>query len=991
MGRALWFRNSKTKLATGRSMVKGDFEHKSQERYVGTGRWSRIVDLFHQAANLEPAARSVFLESMCGNDDELRRELESLLSADSLFSKLPQTAQCPTVDQIRTIADKSSKVIGTRIGRYLITGLVGQGGMGVVYRAVRDDDFHMQVAIKLLKPGNDTQAALRRFRAERQILADLQHSNIARLFDGGTTESGLPYLVMEYVDGVPLLKYAAPLSIRQRTSLFLTVCSAVQYAHECRIVHRDIKPGNILVTRDGTPKLLDFGIAKLINTRDDGTTESLFTASGAWVMTPEYASPEQVRGDLITAGTDIYSLGLVLYELLTGQRAHQIEKRAPSEIERICTQDPRKPSAIVRHLDPDLDHITMKALRKDPEDRYRSVQEFAQDLDRFLRDLPINARKDNLLYRSRKFVKRNRLGGILAGALILVIATAIWLWPRPEVKDDALVPQPLTAAQGWEGYPSFSPDGSQVAYTWDEITDGDNPHLYVKMIGSGRPIQLTSDVQPDFVPAWSPDGGTIAFGRLLHANHDFGLHGYLRQFNAIYLIPPLGGTERKLAEGYFRGTMSWSPDGTYLAVAGQDSPKNPYSVYLIAKEDGEEIRLTRPPNVKVADQDPQFSLDGRTLLFTRCRGPYACALYLLELTAGYRRLPEPRLIREENGAIFGAAWTPKGKGIVYALSDADSNPKLMRIRGLSGARPEHLTYAGERVFVPTTARLGNRLAYTQDFFDLDIWQIQPGQSPRSFVSSTRQELAGEYSPDGTRVAFSSNRSGQMNIWLCDAHGANLVQLTHFEEHTASPRWSPDGGWIVFDRHLKSGWHIFVMASDGGKVRKVTSDDADEVIPSWSRDGNWIYYASSRTGRFEIWKVSAKGGTGIQVTRNGGWVAIESPDGRSLYYTKNLDNNDEFSGLWVTPTSGGAERLLLESVWNRSFAVMEDGIYYVPAPMKDGSTSVRFHDFASGQNREIASVKQGFSRRLTVSPDRKTFLFSATPRTGANVMVVENFR
>jgi Tol biopolymer transport system component len=182
-----------------------------------------------------------------------------------------------------------------------------------------------------------------------------------------------------------------------------------------------------------------------------------------------------------------------------------------------------------------------------------------------------------------------------------------------------------------------------------------------------------------------------------------------------------------------------------------------------------------------------------------------------------------------------------------------------------------------------------------------------------------------------------------------------------------------------------------MASDGGQVRRVTSDDGDEAIPSWSRDGNWIYYSSSRTGRFEIWKVLAKGGKGTQATQNGGWVAIESHDGRSLYYTKNLDNNDGFSGLWVSSNTGGEERLILKSIWNRAFAVMEDGIYYVPAPLEDGSTFLHFHNFATGQDHEIASIKNGFNRRLTVSPDRKTFLFTATARSGANVMVVENFR
>jgi dipeptidyl aminopeptidase/acylaminoacyl peptidase len=326
---------------------------------------------------------------------------------------------------------------------------------------------------------------------------------------------------------------------------------------------------------------------------------------------------------------------------------------------------------------------------------------------------------------------------------------------------------------------------------------------------------------------------------------------------------------------------------------------------------------------------------------------------------------------------------------------------LVRVPVDAGAPPERLTYAGDSVSEPAVALRGDRLAYTQNSTDVDIWQVQlgnqpgnqPGNPPRSFASSTRIEFSPQYSPDGKRVAFSSSRSGQMEIWVANAEGGNPVQLTNFAEHNGTPRWSPDGRWIAFDRHFKDRWHIFVMASDGGHARQLTSDERDEVIPSWSRDGNWIYYASNRTGRFEVWKSPAEGGKGIQVTRRGGWTAFEALDGRSLYYTKNLDNSDNPSGLWQLPSQGGEERLVLKSVGSRSFAVIENGIYYVQTPTLDQDASVRFLDFATGKNREMASIKElagGFGG-LAVSPDRKTILFAAATRTGSNVMVVENFR
>jgi serine/threonine protein kinase len=296
---------------------------------LGSSRWSRIEDLFHHAAELGLAERSAFLDRVCADDEVLRREVESLLASDLTGDSLIEAAVRQSAERLPADSRENYELIGKRIGPYSITRLIGKGGMGAVYRAIREDDFRMEVAIKVLKHGTVTEAALSRFRAERQILAGLQHPNIARLLDGGATETGLPYFAMEYVDGTPLLEYATPLSIRQRVELFRAVCSAVQYAHQKRIVHRDIKPSNILVTRDGIPKLLDFGIAKLLDPAGGSTA---ITSAGARVMTPDYASPEQVRGEPVTTASDVYSLGAVLYELLTGQRARHVKTYSPAEL-----------------------------------------------------------------------------------------------------------------------------------------------------------------------------------------------------------------------------------------------------------------------------------------------------------------------------------------------------------------------------------------------------------------------------------------------------------------------------------------------------------------------------------------------------------------------------------------------------------------------------------------------------------------------------------
>ena len=304
--------------------------------------------------------------------------------------------------------------------------------MGAVYLAARaDDEYRKEVAIKLVRRGLDTEDILRRFRNERQILAQLDHPNIARLIDGGTTDDGLPYFVMEYVNGVPINAYcdANALSTTERLKLFRKVCEAITYAHQNLVIHRDLKPSNILVTHEGEPKLLDFGIAKLLSTGDELFTQ---TIPALRVMTPEYASPEQVKGDKIMTTSDVYSLGVLLYELLTGQRPYRLKTRTPEEIARAITeQEPERPSTAVakgagnsktqipnpKLLRGDLDNIVLMAMRKEPARRYTSVGQFSEDIRRHLEQLPVRARKDTLRYRSEKFIRRHKVG-VAAAALI---------------------------------------------------------------------------------------------------------------------------------------------------------------------------------------------------------------------------------------------------------------------------------------------------------------------------------------------------------------------------------------------------------------------------------------------------------------------------------------------------------------------------------------------------------------------------------------------
>lgn len=396
--------------------------------------WDQVKEILATALEMRPEERTRFIRHACGSDQTLFAEVESLLlhhdQADSLLENSPTA---------RWLSFQPSAWIGKKIGAYKIVRELGEGGMAVVYLGERDDEqFRKRVAIKMVRPGFYTAEIVHRFRNERQTLAALDHPNIVKLLDGGSTEDGLPYLVMDYVEGAPIDEYCGmhQLSVRSRLQLFLNVCGAVQYAHQNLVVHRDLKPGNILITKDGVPRLLDFGIAKLLD--PEFLQTPLVTRTELRPMTLEYASPEQVRGEPVTEASDIYSLGVLLYELLAGRRPYDTAGRSRAEIERmICEQEPERPSGSStaewrRALEGDLDTIVLKALRKEPDQRYASMEQFRQDIQHHLSGMPVRARNPSLFYRSSRFLKRHQES--FATALVgLILLGAIGAWEAHRV------------------------------------------------------------------------------------------------------------------------------------------------------------------------------------------------------------------------------------------------------------------------------------------------------------------------------------------------------------------------------------------------------------------------------------------------------------------------------------------------------------------------------------------------------------------------------
>ncbi|MGC2196462.1 MAG: hypothetical protein WA628_17445, partial [Terriglobales bacterium] len=495
-------------------------------------------------------------------------------------------------------------------------------------------------------------------------------------------------------------------------------------------------------------------------------------------------------------------------------------------------------------------------------------------------------------------------------------------------KEALPVVTPIVTNVGEKYTPSLSPDGQHIAFAWNGGS-GPDFSLYVKIVGTEEALRLTKQSSIDFNPVWSPDGRYIAFCRILKGEA------------GIYIMPALGGAERRVRNTLWEGQdfyqiiravglLSWSPDGKLLAFSDRASRNEPASIFLLALDSSDVRRLTTAPQRSPGDFNPEFSPDGQTLAFLRAESQ-GLAIYTVPVSGG----SEQRLLSDATDH-WGLAWTPDGRDIVFANAGWPINSGWLWKMSLRGGEPERLQF-GQEGTEPSIR--GNRLVYVRQMANLNIWRrklntVLSASPPDRFIASTKMESGPQFSPDGSRIAFESTRSGAYEVWMCRSDGSGLVQLTHFNSVTGTPRWSPDGQLIAFDSRVNNNVDIFVVDSQGGTPRRLTSEPWSEVVPSWSRDGRWVYFASNRTGRGEVWKMPSTGGSAVQVTNHGGFAAFESPDGRFVYYAKGLT----VPGLWRIPTNGGDEVEVISSLeagyWGY-WAVVSNGIYYLDMTAKPG--------------------------------------------------------
>jgi Tol biopolymer transport system component/predicted Ser/Thr protein kinase len=873
-------------------------------------------------------------------------------------------------------------MVGKTISHYKVLEKLGEGGMGEVYKA-RDTHLDRLVAIKILPTDRNTDAQRRlRFVQEAKAASALNHPNIITVHDAGEAD-GSVFIAMEYVSGKPLTDLISRkgMGLNEALRYAVQMADALTAAHEAGIIHRDVKPGNVMVTDKGLVKVLDFGLAKLAEQAPPGPDESTrtlkpATEEGTIVGTVAYMSPEQAEGKRLDARSDIFSFGSVLYEMITGRRAFQGDSKM-STLASIITQEPGPLPPVVPH---DLEKIIGRCLRKDPARRFQTMA----DLKVTLEELKEDSESGKLAAAGAAPARKRRRWLLVAAAAIPLLAVTGWLVWR-NIQGASLPPPrvvPLTTYVGSEAGASFSPDGKYVAFHWDGETQ-DNTDIYIKRIDSGDQRRLTTDPARDVSPEWSPDDRYIAFARL---------QGNLP---AIYLTSPLGGQERKLMDicAPIDYRTSWSPDGKWLAVT-ECGPGDTNQISLIPVERGEKRSLVSSVRAKVRYGYPAFSPDGRFLAYYSDDGAISGHIYLLELGPDFTPKGQPRRLTADARTYNRIAWEPDGRFVVYGGAG-----HLYRQPVSNAAQPQRLELAGAQASGPAISRVGSRLAYTRNLSvtGRDVWKFEVGAPAKIFISSTASDADPQFSPDGKMIAFISDRSGTWDIWIANQDGTNPLQLTHGEDMPrGSPRWSPDGHRIAFDGATKDGRRdIFVIEAEGGNERRLTSYPTDENVPNWSRDGKRVYFGSKRTGRFEVWRVPAAGGEAVQVTRDGGYAPAESWDGKTLYYTK-----WGIPGLFASPVGGGPERRVLERLANWFFFPVKDGVYYLNylARAAEGRPNVlvlevQFLDVATERSRVVGQFKTTWIGGFGVSPDQKTFLYGgiAPESTGTDLMLIENFR
>lgn len=795
----------------------------------------RTSAIFEEALTMSPERREDWIDDACGDDDATRQEVERLLAAHDR-SKGVLDARLFETSRTESTRAQFALPTGTRIGPYSIVAESGRGGMGIVYEAV-DTRLDRTVALKFLYPyllsNNEMKA---RFKREAQAAASLNHPNICHVYEIGETEEQI-YISMAYIEGKNLDQRiaAGPLKLKQALDIATQTACGLRAAHAKSIVHRDIKPSNIMVGDDGHVTVMDFGLAQLSN----GST---LTLGGAVLGTPSYMSPEQAGGQQTDRRTDIWSLGVVLYEMLAGRRPFTGEYEQ-AIIYEIVNEEPEPLTAVRTGIPMDLERLVQKALAKRVDERYASAAGVLVDL----RVLSRRAENETIIgYRSKssrttaptKSILQRRVplfGALAAGALLTAAAVATtWFWPATEQPADLLSQSKLTrltTGAGLTTTPALSSDGNLVAYACDRGNE-DNLDIWMQQVSGGTAVRLTEDPAADHSPAFSPDGKTIAF------QSD-------REGGGVYVIPTLGGKPRLVVRGGQR--PRFSPDGRAITYyAGPPSSLQGTTVHVVSSDGGEPRALVSDFEVSAM---PIWSPDSRHVLFWGNRPGEPLDIWTVGTEGGSPvATGAAASLRDEGLNLVSLDSWAGGDFVVFSGIMKDS-VNLWRLAVSPGSwsisrRPERLTLgADER---EASVAPDGRIVFTTSVRKINIWRlplnVNDGLGARTMERLTDGATA-DYSPDvtldGSRISFRSGRSGNVDAWIQDVRTRRQTPLTTNAPAESAPRLNHDGSQVAFSMVENGRRPIYAVSTDSGLARKICAHCGPPH--GWTADGGRIIY------------------------------------------------------------------------------------------------------------------------------------------------------
>jgi Tol biopolymer transport system component len=942
--------------------------------------WRSAFAIFEAACELPPEKRRAYIENSLDDPDAVARLLGML---DRLDEAAPPEASSYAGEPAP--GETTWPQLGRTLGRFRITAPLGHGGAGEVY-AAEDTELGRTVALKFLSTRPDaalaggsqslTPRSLDRFIREARAASSLNHPGIVTVHevirDGEATA-----IVMELVEGAALRKHCGPPHrVEQVAGWGRQIAQALAAAHARGIVHRDIKPENLMVRPDGYVKVLDFGLARYDET--PGQPDAGATV-GPLVGTLRYMSPEQALGRTLTGASDVFSLGIVLYELVTGFHPFP----APAALETphaIATREPLATDALGA-----LDEIIRRMLNKDP-----SLRPSAADVAKALAAIesPLTRESSPPAQKSRAWPIAVGLGVAAGLGLALLVGIKMQSKPagHPAPATVTLLPStPLTSLPGAESDAAFSPDGKQIAYAWNG-GQGERCSIYVRELGADNSRRLTAPGEDDFNPTWSADGREIAF--LRHENDRFqiviaALDGGKERPAGSIRSSPMGTVHMKF--------LAWSRDPNTMVVAddppGQPDNSHLYSMQLNSMQLSSGTRRVLGPTPEGAnDISPAFSPDGQSLAFLRW--DHGAAHHLLVMN---RVGSAAKLLASSPMAIDSFAWTADGKKILYVTLN-----RIWQVDA-SGSAPQAASFSleGEMAGL-TVAPQGRKMAYVSRYEDTNIWRFSKGRLDE-LIASTRQDTDPRYSPDGKKIAFNSKRSGIYQIWVSESDGSNPRMITSQPGGTGSPSWSPDGTQIAFDTEGGGHAEVWIIGAEGGAARRLLSKPAESFIPNWSSDGKWIYFCSGQSGSLQIWKAPLEGAAPpAQVTYHGGFEGRESADGKFLYFSKSDDHSaNPVTGVWRLPVDGsGPEELVGAGASvgkNRDWDLTPTGLYFLdlasPRPL------LRCFDLRTKRVTAIGTFARPpapFQRALAAAPDGSAFLYVQIDASRQEIRLVENF-